>query len=139
MAQRLKIHRAPYKRLPFTPPDGPLTYGQTLRGGYTSGTPTQRTAYYMAPRPGYGIPLVRWYITNDKYVNIEINNKKFIIELEKFKNKTIIWSHNEFEDISDFNVKIEEMKKELTNNASSMLDIGIICSNILVDEYSALE
>ncbi|CAB4395522.1 unnamed protein product [Rhizophagus irregularis] len=27
-----------------------------LAGGYTSGTPTQRTAY-MAPRPGYGIPL----------------------------------------------------------------------------------
>ncbi|GET60660.1 hypothetical protein GLOIN_2v1071133 [Rhizophagus irregularis DAOM 181602=DAOM 197198] len=42
----------------------------------------------MAPRSGYGIPLFRWYSTNDKYVNIEINNKKFIVELEKFKNKT---------------------------------------------------
>ncbi|CAG8731293.1 5206_t:CDS:1, partial [Rhizophagus irregularis] len=44
--------------------------------------------------------------------------------------------HNEFDDISDFNVKIEEMKKELMNNASSMLDIEIICNNILVDEYN---
>ncbi|CAB4398053.1 unnamed protein product [Rhizophagus irregularis] len=36
----------------------PLTYGQTSRNGYTSGTPTQHTAcYYMAPRPVYGIPL----------------------------------------------------------------------------------
>ncbi|CAB5197610.1 unnamed protein product [Rhizophagus irregularis] len=49
-------YRAPYERPPFTPPGGPPTYGQTSRGGYTSGTPTQRTAY-MAPRPGYGIPL----------------------------------------------------------------------------------
>ncbi|CAB4385438.1 unnamed protein product [Rhizophagus irregularis] len=34
---------------------GPPTYGQTLRGGYTFGAPTQCTVY-MAPRPGYGIP-----------------------------------------------------------------------------------
>ncbi|CAB4425977.1 unnamed protein product [Rhizophagus irregularis] len=42
-------YRARYERPPFTTPGGPLTYGQTSR-------PTQRTAY-MAPRPGYGIPL----------------------------------------------------------------------------------
>ncbi|UZO18514.1 uncharacterized protein OCT59_009827 [Rhizophagus irregularis] len=101
-------------------------------------------------------------LPDDKYVNIEIN-KKFIIELEIFKNETsnrrkidyknytllkflhqiisekklqVNWSHNDFEDISDFNVKIEGMKKELMKNASSMLDIGIIWSNILVDEYN---
>ncbi|PKK64081.1 hypothetical protein RhiirC2_854568 [Rhizophagus irregularis] len=44
-----------YERPPFTPPGGPPTYGQTLRGGYTFGAPTQCTVY-MAPRPGYGIP-----------------------------------------------------------------------------------
>ncbi|PKY60601.1 hypothetical protein RhiirA4_484491 [Rhizophagus irregularis] len=36
---------------------GPLTYGQTSRGSYTSGTLTQRTAYMAPSRPGYGIPL----------------------------------------------------------------------------------
>ncbi|PKY28526.1 hypothetical protein RhiirB3_444728 [Rhizophagus irregularis] len=37
---------------------GPLTYGQTSRGGYTSGIiPTQSCTANMAPRPGYGIPL----------------------------------------------------------------------------------
>ncbi|RGB25767.1 hypothetical protein C1646_722917 [Rhizophagus diaphanus] len=46
----------------FTQPGGPLIYGQTSRGGYTFGTPTQRTAY-MAPRPGYGVPLVGIYIS----------------------------------------------------------------------------
>ncbi|PKY60268.1 hypothetical protein RhiirA4_483797 [Rhizophagus irregularis] len=40
-------YRAPCERPPFTPPGGPLTYGQTSCGGYTSDTPTQRTAYYM--------------------------------------------------------------------------------------------
>ncbi|EXX71561.1 hypothetical protein RirG_077380 [Rhizophagus irregularis DAOM 197198w] len=49
-------YRAPYERPPFTPPGGPPTYGQTSWGGYTSGTPTQRSAY-MASRPDYGIPL----------------------------------------------------------------------------------
>ncbi|CAB4433093.1 unnamed protein product [Rhizophagus irregularis] len=50
-------YRAPYER---PPPGSPLTYGQTSRGDYTSGsTSTQRTAY-MAPRPRqvYGTPLV---------------------------------------------------------------------------------
>ncbi|CAB4414478.1 unnamed protein product [Rhizophagus irregularis] len=49
-------YRAPYERPPFTPPGGPPTYGQTSWDDYTSGTPTQRSAY-MASRPGYGIPL----------------------------------------------------------------------------------
>ncbi|GES81121.1 hypothetical protein GLOIN_2v575193 [Rhizophagus clarus] len=48
-------YRAPYERPPFTPP-GPPSYGQASRGGYTSGTPTQRPAY-ITPRQGYGIPL----------------------------------------------------------------------------------
>ncbi|CAB4433098.1 unnamed protein product [Rhizophagus irregularis] len=43
--------------LRFTPPGGLLTYGQTSRGGYTSGIPTQSCTANMAPRPGYGIPL----------------------------------------------------------------------------------
>ncbi|GBC44853.2 hypothetical protein GLOIN_2v575193 [Rhizophagus irregularis DAOM 181602=DAOM 197198] len=44
----LSQYRAPYER---PPPGSPLTYGQTSRGDYTSGsTSTQRTAY-MAPRP----------------------------------------------------------------------------------------
>ncbi|RGB29915.1 hypothetical protein C1646_765992 [Rhizophagus diaphanus] len=58
-------------------------------------------------------------LPDDKYVNIEIN-KKIIIELETFKNETINWSHDDIEDISDFNT----------------LEIGIIWSNILVDEYN---
>ncbi|GBC43087.2 RNA-binding protein 25-like [Rhizophagus irregularis DAOM 181602=DAOM 197198] len=49
-------YRAPYERPPFTTPGGPLTYGQTSRVAILLVLPTQRTAY-MAPRPGYGIPL----------------------------------------------------------------------------------
>ncbi|CAB4380479.1 unnamed protein product [Rhizophagus irregularis] len=53
-------YRAPYERPPYTPPGGPPTYGQTSWDDYTSGTPTQRSAY-MASRPGYGIPLVVYH------------------------------------------------------------------------------
>jgi hypothetical protein len=92
---------------------------------------------------------------------INIFLTKYIMELEKFKSemsnrrkidiKTIhYWSfisnnirkeitikYNEFEDILEFNVKIEGMKKELTDNTFSMLDIGItIWNNKLVDEFN---
>ncbi|EXX56418.1 hypothetical protein GLOIN_2v1843778 [Rhizophagus irregularis DAOM 181602=DAOM 197198] len=51
------IHSSISSFLRFTPPGGLLTYGQTSRGGYTSGIPTQSCTANMAPRPGYGIPL----------------------------------------------------------------------------------
>ncbi|CAB4387427.1 unnamed protein product [Rhizophagus irregularis] len=58
----LSQYRAPYER---PPPGSPLTYGQTSRGDYTSGsTSTQRTAY-MAPRPRQ-VMVHLWYITNGK-------------------------------------------------------------------------
>ncbi|PKK72562.1 hypothetical protein RhiirC2_864950 [Rhizophagus irregularis] len=58
----------------------------------------------------------------DELVNKWNDIDKIISE----KKLQVNWSHDKFEDISDFNVKIEGMKKELMNNASSMLDIGII-------------
>ncbi|PKY56400.1 hypothetical protein RhiirA4_476671 [Rhizophagus irregularis] len=53
------------------------------------------------------------------------------MELEKFKSETkkklqVNFIHDEFEDISKFNVKIEGMK----------IDIGIIWNNMLVDEFN---
>uniref|UniRef100_U9SP26 Uncharacterized protein n=2 Tax=Rhizophagus irregularis TaxID=588596 RepID=U9SP26_RHIID len=53
------------------------------------------------------------------------------MELEKFKSETkkklqVTFIHDEFEDISEFNVKIEGMK----------IDIGIIWNKMFVDEFN---
>ncbi|CAB4464563.1 unnamed protein product [Rhizophagus irregularis] len=53
------------------------------------------------------------------------------MELEKFKSETkkklqVTFIHDEFEDISEFNVKIEGMK----------IDIGIIWNNMFVDKFN---
>lgn len=93
--------------------------------------------------------IVSGLFPDNKKIIIEIN-KKFFVELENFRDEMsnrkkldfknyvllfqiftekslrVSFSYDILEEMSEFDVKIETMKKDLMDNTSSMLDVRII-------------
>lgn len=70
---------------------------------------------------------------------IDFNNYtllKFLYQIIAEKNLRVEFICDVLEETSAFNVKIEAMKKDLIDNASTMSDISILWNNLLVDEFN---